>query len=62
VKDAAYPVTVLVLGVLLVWALLSWASSPAQLSVEHDKLLATQRQVIVLQTQVAMLPTPAVRR
>jgi hypothetical protein len=62
VTEHGYQLTVLVLGVLLVWALLSWASSPAQLSVEHDKLLATQRQVIVLQTQVATLPTVTVRR
>jgi hypothetical protein len=62
VKDVGYQLTVVVLGLLLVWALLSWASSPAQVSAEHDKFLATQRQVIVLQTQVATLPTVTVRR
>jgi hypothetical protein len=60
--EHGYQLTVLVLGVLVVWALLSWASSPAQVSAEHDKLLATQRRVVALQTQVAVLPTAAVRR
>jgi hypothetical protein len=37
VREPGYQLTVLVLGVLVVWALLSWASAPASVSYEHDK-------------------------